>query len=203
MPGTGFSGGGMSMGGTGSPGMVGGGFSMSSGSGPNGPVHQQFQFNSSGMPGQGFAGQSFGHMPPQMMQLRIQMQCQRIQMSLNMLKMSLQNADWQTAQGQQARLQQLFTQLEPQDGILPQADRSARRRSLDLGSLSPDQKSALKTQVRDAQKHLGLLNTAIEKQDVPAANQSIGALEKMSTALNEIIHNTQVSPVASPIKPGS
>jgi hypothetical protein len=194
------------MGGTGSPGIaVGGGFSMSSsgGFGSNGPVNQQFQFNSPDASGQGFAGQSFGQMPPQMLQFRIQMQCQRIQMSINMLKMSLQNADWQTAKSQSVRLQQLFMQLDVSDNILPEPSRSASRRSLDLGSLSPDQKSALKTQVRDAQKHLGLLNTAIEKQDVPAANQSIGALEKMSTALNEIIHNTQVSPVASPIKPGS
>ncbi|MCF7973819.1 MAG: LamG domain-containing protein [Phycisphaerae bacterium] len=204
MPGNGFSGGSVSMGGTGSPGMsFGGSFSMgsSAGFGPNGPMNQQFQFHSSGTPGQGLMGQSLGQMPPQMLQFRIQMQCQRIQMGINILKMSLQNADWQTAQRHGLRLQQLFTQLDAPESPLTQPGRSARRRSLDLSSLPPAQLSALKTQVRNALHHLGLLTLAIEKQDLPAANLAIQSLEKVSTALNQMTNNTQTTPVAPPREP--
>ena len=181
MSGGGFSGG-MSVGGFGGGNSVsGGGVSMSSRSGPDGRV----QFNSSGIPGQGFMGQSRGQMPPRMIQHQILMQCQRIQMTLMPLKMSLQNGSWKMAQAQARRLSPLLVSLTPPEKLPLKPNTRARRRTLNLSVLAPAQQTALKTKVQQARDHIKRLNAALEKRQLEAANTQIQSLEAVIQALTQ------------------
>ncbi|MCP4451215.1 MAG: LamG domain-containing protein [Planctomycetes bacterium] len=172
-----MSGGGFGGGNTG----AGGGFSMSARSGPDGRV----QFNSSGMPGQGFMGQSSGQMPPQMIQHQILMHCQRIQMTLMPLRMSLQNGNWQMAHAQARRLSPLLSPLTPPDKLLLKPNARTRRRTFNLTTLPAAQQAALKTTVQKARGHIQRLDMALEKQQLEAAYTEIKSLETIIRALSQ------------------
>jgi hypothetical protein len=195
MPGSRFSGG-MSMGGFGNANSGGGGgFSVSSSSGPNG----QFRLESSGIPGQGFMGQSPGQMPPQMVQQKIHMQCQRIQMTLMPLRMNLRIGNWKMAQANARRLPPLLASLTPPDKVALKSKTRTRRRTLNLSALPPARQVALKTKARQAMGHIKRLDTALEKQQLDAAYAQLHSLETMVQGLRQW-PNKAIQSVPSPEK---
>ncbi len=191
MPGSAFSGG-MSVGGFGNAGQgVGGGFSMSSSSGPNGQSWSQ----SSSIPGRGLGGQ----MPLQMVQQQILMQCQRIQMTLMPLRMNLKNGNWKMARARARRLPPLLAPLTPPDKLPLKPNTRARRRTLNLSTLPPAQQTALKAKVRQARVHIERLDAALEKQQLEAANTQLQSLETVIQGLSQWPNNA-VQPQQPPQK---